>query len=190
MHGSDGRWNLEALLERTAQIPLAPTGKAKTEPRPGFPYIEATSGRINFKSGHGEEALRSDQCRFFAVAGFGKYMGRAAEGSTVAHRFELNDYGPAADQWNMAARADTLARYSSAIQRRMETRATRAAHEILYRQRQGMAGGDSTRRRAHRNSGEVEGQQQRIDRRLPALRHHQRQAHFVWRVVAMRNTVR
>jgi AsmA family/AsmA-like C-terminal region len=46
-----GRWNLEALLERTAHIPLAPTGKAKYEPRPGFPYIVATSGRINFKSG-------------------------------------------------------------------------------------------------------------------------------------------
>lgn len=51
VHGANGRWNLEALLERTAQIPLAPTGKRKTEPRPGFPYIEATSGRINFKSG-------------------------------------------------------------------------------------------------------------------------------------------
>ena len=30
---------------------MAPTGKAKSERRPGFPYIEATSARINFKSG-------------------------------------------------------------------------------------------------------------------------------------------
>jgi hypothetical protein len=51
VHAADGRWNLEALLERTAHIPLAPTGKSKSEPRPGFPYIEATSARINFKSG-------------------------------------------------------------------------------------------------------------------------------------------
>jgi uncharacterized protein involved in outer membrane biogenesis len=51
VHGVGGRWNLEALLERTAHIPLAPTGKAKSEPRPAFPYIEATSARINFKSG-------------------------------------------------------------------------------------------------------------------------------------------
>ena len=51
VHSESGRWNLEALLERTARIPTAPTAKAKTEPRPAFPYIEATSARINFKKG-------------------------------------------------------------------------------------------------------------------------------------------
>jgi len=48
---ADGRWNWETLLERTARTPLAPTAKSKSESRPGFPYIEASSGRINFKSG-------------------------------------------------------------------------------------------------------------------------------------------
>jgi hypothetical protein len=47
----DGRWNWEALLERTAHAPLAPTAKSKREARAGFPYIEASSGRINFKAG-------------------------------------------------------------------------------------------------------------------------------------------
>ena len=47
----DGRWNLEALLERAERMPLAPTAKSKGEARPGFPYIEASSGRINFKTG-------------------------------------------------------------------------------------------------------------------------------------------
>jgi uncharacterized protein involved in outer membrane biogenesis len=51
VHAPGGRWNLEALLERTAHTPLAPTGKAKSEPRQAFPYIEASSARINFKSG-------------------------------------------------------------------------------------------------------------------------------------------
>lgn len=51
VHGAGGHWNFEGVLERSAHIPLAPTGKAKSEPRPGFPYIEATSGRINFKNG-------------------------------------------------------------------------------------------------------------------------------------------
>jgi hypothetical protein len=48
---ADGRWNWEELLERTARAPLAPTAKSKSEARPGFPYIEASSGRINFKAG-------------------------------------------------------------------------------------------------------------------------------------------
>ncbi len=47
----DGRWNIENFLERTAQIAVAPTGKASSEPRPAFPYIEADRGRINFKFG-------------------------------------------------------------------------------------------------------------------------------------------
>ncbi len=48
---ADGRWNLEDLLERTERNPLAPTAKSKSEARPGFPYIEASAGRINFKRG-------------------------------------------------------------------------------------------------------------------------------------------
>jgi uncharacterized protein involved in outer membrane biogenesis len=51
VHGDNGRWNLEALLERTSHVPLAPTAKAKSEARPAFPYIQVSSGRINFKIG-------------------------------------------------------------------------------------------------------------------------------------------
>ncbi len=51
VRNSQGHWNLEDLLERNAQIPAAPTSKAKTERRPGFPYIEASQGRINCKLG-------------------------------------------------------------------------------------------------------------------------------------------
>ena len=51
VRGADGRWNLEAQLERASRTPLAPTAKSKSEPRAGFPYIEAGTGRINFKNG-------------------------------------------------------------------------------------------------------------------------------------------
>jgi AsmA family len=51
VRGENGRWNLEALVERAQHAALAPTTKAKSEPRPGFPYIECSSGRINFKIG-------------------------------------------------------------------------------------------------------------------------------------------
>ena len=45
----DGHWNLSSLLERSAHIPAAPTGKAPSEHRPAFPYLEAVNARINFK---------------------------------------------------------------------------------------------------------------------------------------------
>ena len=46
----DGHWNLEELVERTSQTSPAPTTRTRPEARPRFPYVEASSGRINFKS--------------------------------------------------------------------------------------------------------------------------------------------
>ncbi len=51
VRNGDGHWNLETLLERAAKMPIAPTGKFKSEKRPAFPYIQADRGRINFKVG-------------------------------------------------------------------------------------------------------------------------------------------
>jgi hypothetical protein len=51
VHHAGGGWNFQGLLERAARTPLAPTGRIKSEPRPVFPYIEGSSGRINFKNG-------------------------------------------------------------------------------------------------------------------------------------------
>lgn len=48
---SNGRWNLSTLIERSSQIPAAPTAKRPLESRPAFPYLEATQARINFKIG-------------------------------------------------------------------------------------------------------------------------------------------
>jgi hypothetical protein len=47
----DGHWNLETLLNRATHTRSAPTGTARPEARPRFPYIEARNSRINFKSG-------------------------------------------------------------------------------------------------------------------------------------------
>jgi AsmA protein len=51
VRNNDGVWNIEDLLQRNAQIPAAPTSKPRSERRPGFPYIEASQGRINCKLG-------------------------------------------------------------------------------------------------------------------------------------------
>ena len=51
VRNDEGRWNLAGLIERNAQIPVAPTGKSASERRPAFPYLEASGARINFKLG-------------------------------------------------------------------------------------------------------------------------------------------
>ena len=47
----DGVWNLAPILERAAHAPAAPTGSARSETRPRFPYIEVSNGRVNLKLG-------------------------------------------------------------------------------------------------------------------------------------------
>ncbi len=51
VRNDQGRWNLASLLQRNAQIPAAPTQKSGSASRPVFPYLEASSARINFKLG-------------------------------------------------------------------------------------------------------------------------------------------
>jgi uncharacterized protein involved in outer membrane biogenesis len=51
VRNSEGRWNLASLIDRNAHIPAAPTQKAASERRPAFPYLEASSARVNFKVG-------------------------------------------------------------------------------------------------------------------------------------------
>src|SRR5262249_6451415 len=36
VRSNEGHWNFSSLIERAAKNPVAPTSKAKTEPRPGF----------------------------------------------------------------------------------------------------------------------------------------------------------
>ena len=48
---SDGKWNLEDLVDRTSHSSLAPTGSGRGSAAPGFPYIEASDARVNFKIG-------------------------------------------------------------------------------------------------------------------------------------------
>src|SRR5208283_712706 len=57
VRSEEGRWNLASLLERNAQIPVAPTGKPASERRPAFPYLEATGARINFKLGQTKKSF-------------------------------------------------------------------------------------------------------------------------------------
>ncbi len=52
----DGQWNLESLLWQASRTKTAPT-MAAPQRLPRFPYIEAQSGRINFKFGQEKSAF-------------------------------------------------------------------------------------------------------------------------------------
>src|SRR5271169_1294428 len=93
VHAESGRWNLEALLERTAHIPLAPTGKAKTEPRPGFPYIQATSARINFKNGPEKKPYALTNADFSLWQDSENSWGVRLKAQPIRSDLNLNDTG-------------------------------------------------------------------------------------------------
>ncbi len=48
---ADGRWDIENLLLQASQTQAAPTAQRFAGASPRFPYIEATSARLNFKLG-------------------------------------------------------------------------------------------------------------------------------------------
>jgi hypothetical protein len=93
VHGENGRWNVETLVERAARTPLAPTAKAKTEPRPGFPYIEATSARINFKNGPEKKPYALTYADFSVWQDSENAWGLRLQAQPVRTDLNLNDTG-------------------------------------------------------------------------------------------------
>ncbi len=90
---AEGHWNLENLIERTAQIAVAPTGKAKTERRPGFPYIEGNHGRINFKFGAEKKPYALTEADFALWQDSENAWGVRLEAQPVRTDFNLTDTG-------------------------------------------------------------------------------------------------
>lgn len=93
VRNASGHWNLEQLLQRTAQTAVAPTGKAKTEPRPGFPYIEADSGRINLKIGEEKKPYAVTDADFSLWQESENSWGLRLEGRPVRTDFNLTNTG-------------------------------------------------------------------------------------------------
>ena len=149
---ANGRWNWEALLERTARTPLAPTAKPKSEARPGFPYIEASSGRINFKAGQEKKPYALLNADFALWQDIREHMGSAAESRTAAHRYEFKRHRPAANEWDMGARRNPQGN-AAAIQRGVGPGATRTTDQAHIRKRQRVAGRGSVGRDVKRCSG-------------------------------------
>jgi hypothetical protein len=107
VRGENGRWNVETLLERSAHIPLAPTGKAKSEPRPAFPYIDGTSGRINFMVGREKKPYALTNADFSLWQESENAWGMRLKAQPVRTDLNLNDTGvlQASGTWQ---RSETL----------------------------------------------------------------------------------
>jgi AsmA protein len=102
----DGRWNIENFLERTAQIAVAPTGKAGSEPRPAFPYIEADRGRINFKFGAEKKPYAITDAKYAFWQESENTWGMRLRGQPVRSDLNLSDTGQikVSGSWQRAAR--------------------------------------------------------------------------------------
>jgi hypothetical protein len=93
VRNSAGHWNVESLLERTSQTSVAPTAKPKTELRPGFPYIEADSGRINLKLGEEKKPYAMTDADFALWQESENSWGMRLEAKPVRTDFNLTNTG-------------------------------------------------------------------------------------------------
>src|SRR6266481_5705131 len=102
---SESRWNIEKLLERTAQTTVAPTGKAPSESRPGFPYIEAEHGRINFKFGPEKKPFALTEADYALWQDSENAWGVRLKARPFRTDFNLSDTGQfkASGTWQRAA---------------------------------------------------------------------------------------
>jgi len=93
VRASDGRWNLATLIERNSRIPAAPTQKAPSENRPAFPYLEATSARINFKVGPEKKSYALTNADVALWQDSENSWGTRLKAQPVRADFNLNDTG-------------------------------------------------------------------------------------------------
>jgi hypothetical protein len=93
VRNAEGHWNLENLIERAAKMPVAPTSKKKTESRPGFPYIQADRGRINFKFGPEKKPYALTEADFALWQDSENAWGMRLKAQPVRTDFNLTDTG-------------------------------------------------------------------------------------------------
>jgi AsmA protein len=89
----DGHWNLEELVERTEQVASAPTTKKRPEARPRFPYVKATTGRINFKLGQVKKAFAFTDADFALWLESESQWGIRLEGRPMRTDLGISDTG-------------------------------------------------------------------------------------------------
>jgi hypothetical protein len=93
VRSSDGHWNVEELVERASQVSSAPTAKTRPEIRPRFPYVKASSGRINFKLGEVKKAFTFTDADFALWLESENQWGIRLEASPTRTDVDVHDTG-------------------------------------------------------------------------------------------------
>ncbi len=131
VRNAEGHWNLENLIERTEKIAVAPTSKAKSERRPGFPYIEGDRGRINFKFGAEKKPYALTEADFALWQDSENPWGVRLEAQPVRTDFNLSDTGTVSvdGSWQRAASLrDTPLQFSLQWERAQLGQVTKLAY--------------------------------------------------------------
>ncbi len=89
----DGHWNLEDLVERASQVSPAPTAQVRPAARPRFPYVEASTGRINFKDGDVKKAFAFTDADFALWVESENVWGFRLEGRPMRTDVNISDTG-------------------------------------------------------------------------------------------------
>ena len=118
--------------ERAAKIPVAPTSKTKSEPRPGFPYIEASHGRINFKVGQEKKAFALMDADFSLWQDSENTWSMRLKAQPMRTNSNLSDTGilRAEGSWQ---RSPTLGETPGKFQFAMGKRTTWTVHQARHR---------------------------------------------------------
>ena len=106
VRNTEGKWNLEGLLQRAAETPVAPTSKARAERRPGFPYIEADRARINVKFGQEKKPYALTDAEFTLWQESEDSWGMRLKAQPVRTDLNLSDTGTVllTGSWGRAVR--------------------------------------------------------------------------------------
>ncbi len=101
-----GHWNIESILEYTAQTSVAPTGRGAPLTRPQFPYIEADRGRINFKVGSEKKPFALSDADFAFWQDSDSTWGMRLKAAPIRTDLNLSDTGilRASGTWQRAGR--------------------------------------------------------------------------------------
>ena len=101
---SDGRWNIENFLDRTAAVSSLPTQTSSAGP--GFPYIEADHGRINFKFGSEKKPFALTDATYAFWQDSEKSWGMRLKGIPLRTDVNLSDTGKISLSGNWARVAE------------------------------------------------------------------------------------